>query len=852
MKKGSSRVITWGQAPSYWLMVMMGLWVLLLGGCANPGQPADKAPESPPVASAQQEAGVAPNQAVVDQADRFEVVESDQIPGWKKLNARVAVNEWARDGSQPLNDDRRCGFSIHFPGSWTLNSAVFYDADHHKVGELPPPVVLKSGQEAEFLDSSPVPDEELISHQVFNTKTCRGSKTITKIATESGSWYPHKYRLIDGSYGFSIFLYSRALNSEDEILYDQVVNTFSLEPAAGNIQDTSLEAFLDQTLNSKLEQYHIPNATAVVVKDGQIVYKKGFGRADIEQDIPVDPDTTLFRIGSTSKLITWTAVMQMVESGQLDLNTDINRYLDFEIPPRLEKPLQNTSAALITMTHLMTHTPGFEDYPSLLFRLSADDLLPLDEYIKNHRPARIFPAGEVAAYSNYGTALAGYIVERLSGQPFADYVEENIFAPLQMDNSTYRQPPALTPPTRLAKPYRFVNGAFTEAGFEYIMLEPAGSMSSTAADMAKFMLAHLSGGAYDGGRILKPETVQEMHQRHFSYDPALGGMTLGFMEGVCNDREVLFHGGSTMLYNTGLYLLPEANTGIFISYSGGNHLLHAEVFQEFMDFCYPVSAAINPLPGPGSRERAREFTGEYLMNRKSVTTDDKITALLGGGIIKVAANEEGYLLVTNGGETDRFVEIGPGVYQNLRVGPSRDAFGRFHQIIFKQDPLGRTMLTTDGPMTYSKAPFYSTLNFTAAAALGIVLIVIGSLLYWIIRMVAGWFRKTNRQGSRYYALASWVGIFTGITILVLFASQFSAPPDPVYQLPPEAYLPAAASPLLAVIPVLLWVLAGLLVSLTVIAWRKGLWGRMARVHYSLFTLAVIGLLWMLHYWNIFI
>jgi CubicO group peptidase (beta-lactamase class C family) len=620
--------------------------------------------------------------------------------------------------------------------------------------------------------------------------------------------------------------------------------------SANDIQDTSLEAFFDNTMNSKLEQYHIPNAAVAVVKDGTIVYKKGFGLADIENNVPVDPNTTLFRIGSTSKLITWTAVMQMVEAGRLDLNTDVNRYLDFEILPRLAKSLQKTIAESVTMTHLMTHTPGFEDHPSMLFRLSEDDLLPLNEYMKNYQPARIFPAGEVAAYSNYGTALAGYIVERLSGQPFSDYVEKNIFSPLNMKNSTYRQPPILNSPACIAKPYRFINGSYTEASFEYIMLEPSGSMSSTASDMANFMLAHLSGGTYNGGRILKETTVKEMHKQHFTYDPELGGMTLGFMEGVFNEKEVLFHGGSTMLYNTGLYLVPEVNTGIFISYSGGNHLLHSEVFQEFMDYYYPMNAPVKAVPGEGSRERAEKFIGEYQMNRKSVTTDDKIVSILAGGIINVAVNEDGYLLVTNGGETNQFVEIEPGVYQNLREGRTQDAFGRFHKIIFKTDPLGRIMLTTDGPMTYSKAPFYSTVNFTASAALIIILIVIGSLIYWIIRMIAGWFKRGKNKG-RSATIASWVGICTSITILVLVANLFSAPVNPVYQLPPDAYIPVKGNPLLDFIPILMWIFSCLLVPLTVITWWKGLWGRIARVHYTIFTLAVMGLMWMLIYWNIF-
>ncbi len=620
--------------------------------------------------------------------------------------------------------------------------------------------------------------------------------------------------------------------------------------SAKNIQDTSLEAFFDNTMNSKLEKYHIPNATVSVVKDGEIVYKKGFGFADIENNIPVDADTTLFRIGSTSKLITWTAVMQLVEAGKLDLNTDINTYLDFGIPPQLEKTLKKTTTGPITMTHLMTHTPGFEDRPDMLFRLSEDELLPLDEYMKNHLPARIFPAGEVAAYSNYGTALAGYIVERLSGLPFSEYVEKNIFTPLNMHKSSFRQPPVLDSPAHIAKPYRFINGSYTEGSFEYIMLEPAGSMSSTASDMANFMIAHLSGGAYSGGRILKEETLKEMHKQHFTHDPALGGMTLGFMGGVFNDKDVLFHGGSTMLYNTGFYLVPEVNTGIFISCSGGNYLIHSEIFQEFMDFYYPFKAQIEGTPGEGSLVRAKKFTGEYQMNRRSITTDEKITSILCGGIINVDVDEDGYLLVTNAGETNKFIEIEPGVYQNLREGRTQDAFGPFHKIIFKTDPFGRIMLTTDGPMTYSKAPFYATMSFTASAVIIIIFVIISWLIYWIIIKISGLFRRGENNSSGLSAIAPWVGIGTSITILILFSGLFSSGIDPVYQLPKEAYMPVETSSLPDFIPTLMWIFSCLLLLFTVIAWWKGFWGRIARAHYSIFTLAVLGLMWIINYWNL--
>ncbi|HPL53612.1 MAG TPA: serine hydrolase [Bacillota bacterium] len=621
---------------------------------------------------------------------------------------------------------------------------------------------------------------------------------------------------------------------------------------AGSIQDASLEAFIDDAMNSKLEKYNIPNATVSVVKDGEIVYRKGFGFADFEKNFPVNADTTSFRIGSTSKLITWTAVMQLVEDGKLDLNTDVNTYLDFRIQPQLIKSLKKTATEPITITHLMTHTSGFEDYPDMIFRLSADELLPLNEYIKSCLPSRIFPAGEVAAYSNYGTALAGYIVERVSGLPFSEYVEKNIFMPLNMNKSSFRQYPAPDLVAHIAKPYRFINGAYVEGNFEYILAEPAGSMCSTASDMAKFMIAHLNKGAYSGGQILKEETLTEMHKQHFTHHPALGGMTLGFMEGVFNTKRVLFHSGGTMLYSTGLYLLPEENTGIFISYSGGNNFLHSELFQEFMDYYYPAKAKIGGAPGEGSRERSKKFTGEYQMNRRSITTDEKINSIFGGGIINVNVDEEGYLLVTNVGETNKFIEIEPGVYQNLREGRTQDYFGPFHKIVFKTDPYGRTMLTTDGPMTYSKAPFYSTMSFTALAFIIILVIVASSLIYWVIIRILRMFKSKKTQNPRFTAVAQWIGICTGITVLTFYLGiLFSGNIDPVYQLPKEAYISLEGKSLFDFIPTLVLIFGILQIAFTSIAWKKGLWGKIARIHHTIFTITVSGLIWVFNYWNLF-
>lgn len=202
----------------------------------------------------------------------------------------------------------------------------------------------------------------------------------------------------------------------------------------------NIDHFMDELMMAHIEESHIPNATISIVSDGDIIYEQGFGNADLTNHIEVKPDKTLFRIGSISKLFTWTAVMQLVEQGQLDLHTDVNEYIDFKIPNRIENDTDGKDPEPITLHHLMTHTPGFEDYSDAIFRLSESDFLPLEDYVQAFLPKRVFPAGDVIAYSNYGTVLAGYIVEHVSGMDFSDYIDEHIFSPLGMTQSTFQQP----------------------------------------------------------------------------------------------------------------------------------------------------------------------------------------------------------------------------------------------------------------------------------------------------------------------------------------------------------------------------------------------------------------------------
>src|SRR5438067_10971736 len=260
------------------------------------------------------------------------------------------------------------------------------------------------------------------------------------------------------------------------------------------------KTFLDALIPSQLRNRNIAGAVVSVVKDGQLLFQKGYGYADFEAKKPVLADQTLFRPGSISKLFTATAVMQLVEQGKLDLDHDVNDYLDFAIP--------KTHAEPVTLRQLLTHTAGFEDTLKNLFVAYESDVKPLRTYLLNEMPVRIFPPGKIPSYSNYGFTLAGYIVDRVSGEKFERYIDNHILKPLRMTNSTFDQPLPQQFAPNMSNGY--LNASKQPRHFEFVDAAPAGALSTTAADMTRFMLAFLQDGSVDGVAILKPETVRQM------------------------------------------------------------------------------------------------------------------------------------------------------------------------------------------------------------------------------------------------------------------------------------------------------------------------------------------------------
>jgi len=367
-------------------------------------------------------------------------------------------------------------------------------------------------------------------------------------------------------------------------------------------------AWLDGLFPYGLAKNNLAAAVVVVVKDGQILVSRGYGYADIAANKKVDPATTLFRPGSISKTFLWTAVMQLVEQGKLNLDADVNQYLDFTIAPRDGKP--------ITMRDLMTHTPGFEETLKNLF--SHDDQLPMsnEAWLKEWVPERVFAPGEVSAYSNYGAALAGYIVQRVSGQPFDEYIEQHIYQPLGMQHATFRQPLPANLKGDMAKSY--ASASTPPKSFEMVVSDPAGGMSVSGEDMARFMIAQLQNGTYNNMQILRPETAKAMHDfTHYSV-PGLMPMALGFYHMDRNGQTIIGHGGDTELFHSGMMLFLQQNVGIFVSIDGDKDGgLRKQLLDGFTDRYFP---ALPQLPQPTlgtARAHGMLLAGRYIGSRGS-------------------------------------------------------------------------------------------------------------------------------------------------------------------------------------------------------------------------------------------
>jgi CubicO group peptidase (beta-lactamase class C family) len=599
----------------------------------------------------------------------------------------------------------------------------------------------------------------------------------------------------------------------------------------GPTDPQQVEAFMDGLMAAALPANHVPGAVVVVVKDGQVLFAKGYGVADAASQSPVDPQTTLIRPGSVSKLFTWTAVMQMVEAGQLSLDEDVNTYLDFTIPESYPES--------ITMRHLMSHTAGFEEKANGLFKLDAEQVISLEEYVKTNLPARVFRPGTIAAYSNYGSALAGYIVQRISGLSFEEYVQKNILHPLSMQHATFEQPLPPNLAGDMAKGYGYANGQYLQGEFEYVVATPAGALSSSGLDMANFMIAHLQNGSFGTNQILEESTTRQMHSLLYTADERIDGMAYGFFHQIERGQVVLSHGGDTFLFHSNLRLLPENNMGIFISTNGSNGGAVVEsVVEGFMDYYFPKEIEIL-TPAEGFEKRANDYRGNYIMSRSNFTSFEKIIFSLISSI-NITIDSDDQVLVTYGGQTIRYMEDEP----YLLVNPEDPA----DRLVLKEIDR-RITIHTHMPFVFLKSPWYHN-----QALFG--LIFIGGLILFLVmsvRWIILFFRSQNNTQKqplslRFFRIAA--SLF-GLILLVFLTGMVLNFSDvnPAYGVPNIYFGIPAGFNFLLNLPIVLAIAGVIMMGLLSLSWFKKDGRVSVRIGYTFLTLVSLSNLWALAFWN---
>jgi CubicO group peptidase (beta-lactamase class C family) len=584
--------------------------------------------------------------------------------------------------------------------------------------------------------------------------------------------------------------------------------------AVGNVVDPLMEEWIGK--------HKGPGAVVVVVTSDATVFAQGYGFADIEAKKPFTADTTLVRPGSISKLFTGIAVMQLVDQGRLDLDRDVNSYIDFVIPTP-------DGGVPVTLRRLLTHRAGFEEHVKGLFSRGGEPE-PLGRWLARSLPPRLFPKGDVEAYSNYGLALAGYIVERVSGEPYAAYIQRHIFDPLGMSHSTFRQPLPDDLAPLMAKSYRRSDQPAL-AFFETIVA-PTGGLSATGADIGRFLRALMNGGELDGARILSKARLDEM-MAPASATPA-GYLGLVFFGGKVADRDAIGHDGETTTFFSDLKIFPAQGIGVFVSRDGTGEITAA---RQIPQPAAAIARRFLPRAAEATPERAfpdnADLAGIYQLSRRAESTFARLAALLSELVVKVdsAGNARLFTATWPFGAGGAMKRVEPNLY--LTPGNAHIAFVNSGSESYLAQPA----------IFLQRVPWSADARWIVPGLVVSVAVVLLSLLAWPV--AALWRRWRKRQWSqdrddrrKYLAvrLVLLVDMFVIAAAAVLFAIRFAD----------LSIFNDTLDPLLIALFAFAWfgVFGAIPALWTAIQfWRNSVGGRWSRVHHSLLAASSVMLAW---------
>ena len=509
--------------------------------------------------------------------------------------------------------------------------------------------------------------------------------------------------------------------------------------------------FMDSIAEEHIEKNNTTGIAYAIVQDGELITTKGHGLADIDENRPFSSNTS-FRIASVTKLFTATAVMQLQSKGLIDLHRDIRHYLpDFNY--------SSIEGDSVTLRNLLTHTGGFED--KNLERRTHDPAqqIPLKEYLYNEMPNRVTKAGETFAYSNHGLALAGLIVEEVSGKAYDDFVQIELLSPLQMVNSTFDVRKA----TNFAKSYQKESEQWKTVPFDYIQTKPSSMLISTVEDMGRFINFHLQASSKNEGSLISNASFSEMHRQQFTHHPQLPGVAVGFFEAHQNGLRLLRHGGTATNYGSFLCLIPEKRIGIFITHNGGDESLSKRTVQQFINRFFPGTHS-EPTWNKNTTMELSEINGEYIMNRFSQSTIEKLNLLF---TYKVKIEATGDSSISLWGQ--EFKEIAPLLFENTNEN---------WKIGFGKDRKGEIAWFYNENFAYKKLKWFESEKFSMFAVTTIMLLFLFSLIRYVVLLV----KKVSVSHST--AIFNLLG---ALSIVFIFLAIYTGRNELQYHIPMHFY-----------------------------------------------------------------
>ena len=606
------------------------------------------------------------------------------------------------------------------------------------------------------------------------------------------------------------------------------------------LNNAEVAAFMDSVVIGTMASQNAPGVGIVIVKDDSIFFSKGYGYADKENQVPVDPAKTLFRTASVCKTVTATVVLIARDEGLVDMNTDVNKYLtSFKIPEAYGKP--------ITLKNLLTHTAGFDDTYLGKSARTKEEAIPLGEFLKEHLPERIMPPGEIFSYSNLGNALAAYVIEEVTGMDFEQYAVEKLLKPLDMKKSSYTLQGFQK--DNLYTGYIYVDGVQTPFPFDHLNDYPAGQMLTTLNEFGNFMMMHLNEGKFNGNQVVDSSTIDEMHSVQFTHHPKLSrssGYAFGINE--YNGLKTLAHGGGYAGISTIMYLFPKIKMGVY-AISNSSNGVPWSVVNQFMNKFFPYEEAPSDVEYPLTNlpeydENIDRFTGSYRAVRYARNEMTKIGVLMGmlAEEMPVWRNRDGMIMMYDHKRDERrLIQVEPLLFQSIDDD---------YYMAFREDEAANvTHVFTDGTSSLEKINWYEEIWFNTVLFFTLITIFIFShLLYFGYVFV----NRREKKKTKNHSLLKCSAFVSGIYLIyyVLFVSLFYFGLEPAEREIGMAYGMPWYFNILQIIPfigiiVTVFLIWGVLKALKIYNEAK-----LGIIYSAIIIIASLLNIWFMYYWQL--